>query len=102
MPLLPVIASLIAQRIGELPLEWDATVVRLTLVSFVVVAAAIALVQQVQFVTTMHGRRMLHGIRDFETFVAQHPGVVEMGDGLNDPMTFERPMLVFRNKAHLL
>jgi hypothetical protein len=102
LPLLPVMAFLIAQRIGQEALGAGIPVVRLTLVSIVVVAAAIALVQQVQFVTTMQGRRMLQEIRDIETFVAEHPGVVEMGYGVDDPMTFERPVLVFRNNAYLL
>jgi hypothetical protein len=102
LPLLPVIAFLIAQRLGNQQPESNAPIVRLTLMSFVAVAAAIALIQQLQFVTTMQGRRVLHEVRDIQTFVDQHPGVVEMGYGLNDPITFERPVLVFRNNAHLL
>ena len=101
LPLLPVIAFLVAECIGgRVPV--NTPVVQLTLVSFIVVAVAIAFVQQTQFVTTMHGRRALDEIRDIQTFADQHPGVVEMGYGADDPMTFERPVLVFRNNAYLL
>jgi len=103
LPLLPVIGFLVAQRIGQqAPVENTPVTVQLALVSFVAVAVAIAFVQQSQFVTTMEGRRALHEIADIQSFADQHPGVVEMGYGVDDPMTFERPVLVFRNNAYLL
>jgi hypothetical protein len=102
MPLLPVTGFLVASFIGRENALNPPAPIQLTLASFVAVAAAIALVQQAQFVTTMQGRRPLHEIRDIETFVSEHPGVVEMGYGVNDPWTFERPVLVFRNNAYLL
>ena len=102
LPLLPVIALLIAERIGRQAALSTPVPVQVAFVSFVLVAAAVALVQQTQFVTTMQGRRALHEIRDIQTFVDRHPGVVEMGYGADDPMTFERPVLVFRNNAYLL
>ncbi len=102
LPLLPVIAFLVAQRMGRQAPENTSVGVQLALVSFVVVAVAIAFVQQVQFVTTMEGRRGLHEIRDIEAFVEQHPGVVQMGYGVDDPMTYERPVLVFRSNVYLL
>jgi len=103
LPLLPVIGFLIAQRMGRQPLGAHLpAVVPLSLVSFVLTAAAIAFVQQVQFVTTMQGRRVLSEISDIQTFADEHPGIVEMGYGADDPMTFERPVLVFRNNAYLL
>jgi hypothetical protein len=101
LPLLPVVGFLVALFIGRQAVNPPAPV-QITLVSFVVVAAAIALVQQVQFVNTMQGRRTLHEIRDIETFVSGHPGVVEMGYGVKDPTTFERPVLVFRNNSYLI
>ena len=102
MPLLPVIGFLVASLIGRQKSLNPPAPVQLTLASFVAVAASVAFVQQAEFVTTMQGRRPLHEIRDIETFVSQHPGVVEMGYGVHDPWTFERPVLVFRNNAYLL
>jgi hypothetical protein len=103
LPFLPVVGFLIAQRIGGHALEGNTPLLaQLTLVSFVLVAAAIAFVQQWQFVSTMHWRRPLHEVIDIQTFADQHPGVVEMGYGAEDPITFERPVLVFRNNAYLL
>ena len=102
LPLLPVIGFMVASLLGRQVSLNPPAPVQLTLASFVAVAAAIAFVQQAQFVTTMQGRGALHEIRDIETFVSQHPGVVEMGYGVHDPWTFERPVLVFRNNAYLL
>ena len=103
LPLLPVMGFLIAQRLRrQAPAATMPTIVPITLVSFITVAAAIAFVQQMQFVTTMQGRRTLNEIADIEAFADSHPGIVEMGYGADDPMTFERPVLVFRNNAYLL
>jgi hypothetical protein len=102
LSVLLLIAFLVAQRIGVDRPRPDAADVRLALVSFVTVAASIALVQQVQFVGTMHGRRSGTQIQDIQAFADTHPGVVEMGYGADDPLTFERPVLVFRNNAYLI
>ena len=102
LPLLSVIAVLVAERIGADEPQPNASASRLTVVSFVTVAAAIALVQQVQFIETMQGRRSLTEIQDIQAFVDQHAGVVEMGYAVDDPITFERPVLVFRNNAYLI
>lgn len=102
LPFLPIIGYLVASFLGRQAALNPPAPVQLAVASFVAVAAAIALVQQMQFVSTMQGRRAGHEVRDIETFVSQHPGVVEMGYGVNDPWTFERPVLVFRNNAYLL
>lgn len=101
LPLLPVLAYLAADRIRRLELRPVAGFVPLT-AAFLLVASATALAQQVHFVTVMTSRRTQDIRGDLERFTASHPGVTEIGYAVNDPVTFQRPLLVFRNNAYFL
>ena len=70
--------------------------------AFVLVAGFIAAREQVLFITIMAGRQSGDVAADIQRFAAAHRGVVEMGYGVNDPLTYARPLLVFRNNSYFL
>jgi hypothetical protein len=103
MPFLPVVFYLLAcqLRTAGQPATTD-PVVPLAAVVFGLVSIVVAGAQQTQFVTTMVERRAIGEIRDIQSFVSIHPGVVEMGYGSSEAWSLQRPVLVFRNGSYLL
>ena len=102
LPFLPIACYLVAARIGRGAPNSSPAGAAHAVIGFVLVAVFIAVTQQVQFVTTMTGRRSLDVARDIEQFASATSGVIEMGYGASDPVTFARPLLVFRNNSYFL
>lgn len=71
-------------------------------IAFLLVAVMIALGQQAQLISTMSARRALREVDDITRFAEGHTGVIEMGYGQTEALSFARPILVFRNNSYLL
>lgn len=102
LPLLPIVAHLVAARLGHGVTASSPAGAAHAAIAFVLVAGFIAVTQQVQFIMTLAGRRSLDIAMDIDRFASGHHGVIEMGYGVSDPVTFARPLLVFRNKSYFL
>ena len=103
LPLVPVAAYLLASKLadgtgGAEPGRWRRSLVAGWCTSLCVIAAT----QQFQFIWTMTGRRADRTADDIRAFASDHAGTIEMGYGVSDPITFARPILVFRNGSYLL
>jgi hypothetical protein len=70
--------------------------------AFVITAVLIAEAQEAQFVTTMRERNRLNESDDIVQFADSHPGIVAMGYGATESLSFQRPVLVFRYGSYLL
>jgi hypothetical protein len=101
LPLLPLAGYLAAARLGAEAPRFPARGAEAA-IAWVLVAVLVAVTQQLQFITTMTGRRSLGVARDIQQFASRQRGVVEMGYGVSDPLTFARPLLVFRNNSYFL
>jgi hypothetical protein len=101
LPLLPIVCHLVAARLDHGVTASPAGAFHVA-IGFVLVAGFIAIREQVQFVTIMAGRQSLDIAMDIDRFARTHHGVIEMGYGVNDPLTFARPLLVFRNNSYFL
>lgn len=103
IPFLPVIAYLVGRRLSHSPASnmSDGTV-PLAVLAFLLATAAIAIAQQAQLIATMAARSALREPDDIRNFADTHPGVIEMGYGRTEALSFERPILVFRTGSYLL
>ena len=103
LPFVPIIIYFVAWHLAEfsLPAIGDAAVGP-ACAACVVTAVAIAVAQQLQFVTTMRERRVLTESDDILQFAESHPGVVAMGYGSTESLSLERPLLTFRYNTYLL
>lgn len=99
LPFVPVIIYMTAWHVRTSPLS--GAILRPFAV-WVVVAAAIALAQQMQFVTTVSRRAQLQDLDEIRRLAETHVGIVEMGYGWTESASFERPILVFRNNSYFL
>jgi hypothetical protein len=70
--------------------------------AFLLVTVLVALAQQAQFIRTIRDRAALREVDDITAFADTHQGVVEMGYGGTEALSFARPVLVFRNDSYLL
>jgi hypothetical protein len=71
-------------------------------IAFLLVAVMIALGQQALLISTMSARRAIGDADDITRFADAHQGVIEMGYGTTESLSFARPILVFRNNSYLL
>lgn len=103
IPFLPILLYVVSVQMSgcSFSLTIDATVPRASIV-FVLLTVFIALAQQSQLVTTLVARAALHEAADIRRFADTHRGIVEMGYGQTEWLTFARPILVFRNNSYLL
>ncbi len=103
MPFVPVIAYLCATapaRASAPVLTTSAS--RRGAIAFVAVAALLALATNDQFVRVMIERRQLDELTDILHFADTHGEPAEMGYGLTESLSFERPALVFRTGHYFL
>lgn len=80
----------------------SAPLVRHAALSVVLAACLTATAQQAQFHKTMAERRGLGEVADVEAFADRHDGVIEMGYGGTEALSFARPVLVFRSGSYLI
>jgi hypothetical protein len=100
IPFVPVIALLLARvRVATL-VAGQATAV--AGFAFVGVVILVATAQQSQLIRTLTERRGISDAQDVASFATAHSGVVEMGYGQTEAMTFSRPLLVFRNGGYFI
>jgi hypothetical protein len=103
LPFVPTIIYAVARQSQSVPpLLASNSVLAKAFVAFISGTISIALSQQAQLVTTMNARRTLRDIDDVRRFAETHAGIVEMGYGLTESMSFARPVLVFRYGSYLL
>jgi hypothetical protein len=103
IPFLPIITYIVSWQTANW--SWSMTidpVVPRASIAFVLVTVITACAQQAQLVTTMSARRTLHEADDITQFAETHHGIIEMGYGRTEALTFARPVLVFRNNSYLL
>jgi hypothetical protein len=99
MPLVPVLACLVARRSGVLRTHTE----RLPpLAGWMLVTMTVGAAQQAQFVTAVHGRAQIADAGDIEQFARTHAGVIDMGYGSTESSSFERPLLVFHSGRYFL
>jgi hypothetical protein len=103
IPFVPIVAFLTATRLRQLtsPDTLPATV-RRGAIAFVTVTATIVLAVNAQFIEIMRERRALDEVPDIEHFADTHAGLAEMGYGVTEAMSLERPALVFRTGHYFL
>lgn len=99
LPFAPVIAYLVACRATVFRLHPER---RAPLAAWFAVALAIAFVQQVHFVRTVHDRAAIGDADEIARFADSHAGIVDMGYGATESLSRERPILVFRNNSYFL
>jgi hypothetical protein len=103
IPFLPIIVYIVAWHLARFSphvvLDVDTASAAVT---FVLTAVLIGTAQQLQFVTTMRDRRLLHESDDIRGFSESHQGTVAMGYGATESLSLERPLLVFRSNSYLL
>ena len=102
LPFVPVVAYLAAARLGTVEVFIGRTDVAPVAAAFLLVGAGTAITQQYQFLQIMVSRRTIDVAAEIVRVADAYGGVVEMGYALNDPITFQRPLLVFRNNSYLL
>jgi hypothetical protein len=99
MPLVPVIACLIARRSGTVRKHTE----RLPLLAgWMLVTMTVGAAQQAQLVTAVHGRAQIADASEIEEFARTHAGIVDMGYGSTESSSFERPLLVFHSGGYFL
>jgi hypothetical protein len=103
IPFVPILAFVTAVQLQPLtsPDTLPATV-RRGAVAFVAVTATIVLAVNAPFIGVMRERRALDEVPDIEHFAETHAGVVEMGYGLTEAKSLERPALVLRTGRYFL
>ncbi len=104
IPFLPIVTYLVSWQTSAFSLSRvvrDPVLPRAA-VAFVVVAVAIAAMQQAYLATSLLARKTLHEVEDVEHFASTHDGVVAMGYGRTEALSLARPVLVFRNNTYLL
>jgi hypothetical protein len=103
IPFLPIIVYIVAWHLARFSphvvLDVDTASAAVT---FVLTAVLIGTAQQLQFVTTMRDRRLLHESDDIRGFSESHQGTVAMGYGATESLSLERPLLVFQSNSYLL
>jgi hypothetical protein len=103
MPFLPVVLYLAAHPLrGASTRAGSDPLVPVAVIGLVVVCMAVALAQQAQLVTTIGQRATVDDAADIERFASGQAGVVEMGYGSTEALSFARPLLVFRNGSYFL
>jgi hypothetical protein len=104
IPLFPVVTYLAAWQAAAFSLSRATKdpVVPRAAVAFLVVAVAIAAIQQLHLATSLLARKTLHEAEDIEQFASTHDGVVEMGYGRTEALSLVRPVLVFRNNTYFI
>jgi hypothetical protein len=102
IPFIPIVVFVSARQSAGVSSPPSDPVVPIAALVFVVIASLVMLAQQAQFMTTMIERRSLDEVHDIETFATTHAGDVEMGYGSTESLSFERPVLVFRNSFYLI
>jgi hypothetical protein len=103
LPFIPVIAFLVAWQIADAPaLSSRDPVAGRAVIAFVVVVMSLCLAQQAQFITAIRAQQGLRDGPDVERFASTHDGVVQMGYGQTEALSFARPILVFRTDTYLL
>jgi hypothetical protein len=103
MPFLPAIAYLVSCNTSRISpaSRMDAAVSR-GAIAFVVVAVAVATVQQTQLTATMMRKRPVQEIADIEAFASTHRGTIAMGYGSTEAASLARPILTFRSNTYLI
>jgi hypothetical protein len=102
LPFVPIVAYLVAARIGSIAVLIGRPDVAPVAAAFLIVGVITAVAQQIQFVQVMASRRAIDVADEIVRLAAAYSGVVEMGYALDDPITFQRPVLVFRNNRYVL
>jgi len=103
IPFLPIIAYVVAWHLAEVPpaAAFDVNITSAA-AAFVLTSLLIGTAQQLQFVTIMRDRRLLHESEDIRAAIESHQGIVAMGYGSTESLSLERPLLVFRSNSYLL
>lgn len=102
LPFVPIVAYLVASRLGTAEMLIGRPDVAPVAAAFLVIGVSTAITQQYQFLQIMASRRAIDVAAEIVRVADAYGGVVEMGYALNDPITFQRPLLVFRNNSYLL
>jgi hypothetical protein len=102
LPLVPIVAYLGASCLGTLEVSIGRADVAPVAAAFLVVGVGTAITQQYQFTRIMASRRAIDVSAEIVRLAETYGGMVEMGYARNDPITFQRPLLVFRNHSYLL
>jgi hypothetical protein len=102
-PFLPILTYLTALHL-ENPgvVHPQARALPLATLAVLLVAAALGGAQQVRLFRMMRPRTERHEAADIQRFAEGHTGVIDMGYGVTEWMTLERPILVFRSNSYLL
>lgn len=102
LPFVPIVVYLVASRIATCELLIGRADVAPLAAAFLLVGVSTAVSQQMQFLQIMISRRAIDVAAEIRRVAETHPGVVQMGYAQNDPITFQRPVLVFRSNAYVL
>jgi hypothetical protein len=102
LPFIPILAWILCAYVAEHPgANWRPSA-SIALVAVLVTSTMLATAQQVQWIRAMISRRAVDDVRDLTTYAGTHDGLIEMGYGSDEPLTYGRPVLTFHNNAYLL
>ena len=103
LPFVPIIMYMVSWQISNCSrTDTVDSVVPRAAIAFVLATSIIAVAQQGHLITTIAARHGAREVEDIRQFAGSHTGVVEMGYGDTEALSFERPILVFRNGSYLL